>query len=400
MSDGASESSADILIVDDTSANLELLSGMLRGSGYRVRPVPNGRLALMAAAKRVPDLVLLDINMPEMDGFEVCRRFKLDERLQAVPIIFISALSDTQDKVRAFKAGGVDYVTKPFQFEEVEARVANHVELRRLQRDLEGKNQALAESYDRLKELERMRDSLTHMIVHDMRSPLTSVNCFLEVLKMKAAGRLDEKALGYLDKVDQQVSNVIDMVNNVLDLSRLEGGKMPVKIGVVELGSLLDQAVEGSGIHAQRVVVETGGHAKTAVSCDQNLVVRVLGNLLGNALKFTPSGESVKVLVEVRDDDVEVSVRDQGPGIPDKYQGRVFDKFFQTDDGRQRKEFSSGLGLAFCKMALEAHGQHVGVESHEGDGSRFYFTLARPASLSASVPLSASSAVPAALPAG
>ncbi len=375
MSDKVAEDyAADILIVDDTPANLELLSGMLRGSGYRVRPVPNGRLALMAAANQVPDLVLLDINMPEMDGFEVCRRFKADSKLQGVPIIFISALSDTQDKVKAFQAGGVDYVTKPFQFEEVEARVANHVQLRRLQRETEKQNQALESSYARLKELEGMRDSLTHMIVHDMRSPLTSVNCFLEVVKMKSAGRLDEKTLGYLDKVDSQVSSVVAMVNDVLDISRLEDGQMPVEIDELVIGELVRDVREGTGLEAQRVVLREGFFDQR-VKADERVVKRVLGNILGNALKFTPKPESVEIYLTDADDQLIVNVQDHGPGIPEDFRSKVFEKFFQTDDGRKRKEFTSGLGLAFCKLAMDAHGQAIAVDSSEGGGSRFFFSL-------------------------
>lgn len=130
-------SDGNILVVDDTPANLTLLAGMLREKGYKVRPVPGGRLALMAVQSEAPDLILLDINMPEMDGFEVCRRLKADIRFRDIPVIFISALTETLDKVRAFSEGGVDYITKPFQFEEVEARVETHLKLYRYQIDLE-----------------------------------------------------------------------------------------------------------------------------------------------------------------------------------------------------------------------------------------------------------------------
>ena len=365
---------ADILIVDDTPANLDLLSGMLRGSGYRVRPVPNGRLALMAAANQVPDLVLLDINMPEMDGFEVCRRFKANDALEKVPIIFISALSDTQDKVRAFKAGGVDYITKPFQFEEVEARVVTHVKLRRLQQETEQQNQALEDSYSRLKELEGMRDSLTHMIVHDMRSPLTSVNCFLEVVKMKSEGVLDAKTLGYLDKVDRQVASVVAMVNDVLDISRLEDEQMPLEQEDVIIGEILSEAREGTGLDSSRVILRDEC-CDVQVRGDRKVLKRVLGNILGNALKFTPKPEPVELYVCDADDQIIVNIQDNGPGIPEEFRTKVFEKFFQTEDGRKRKEFTTGLGLSFCKMAIEAHGQAIAVASDPGCGSRFYFSL-------------------------
>ena len=171
---------ASVLVVDDTIENLRLLSDLLGEQGYEVRAVTNGRQALQAVEHDPPDLILLDINMPEMDGYEVCRRLRATERSKDVPVIFLTALTDTADKVRAFDAGGVDYVTKPFQFEEVLARVKTHVALRRAQA-------ALADSYKRLRALEQLRDDLVHMVVHDMRSPLTALLIDLRLLKGPAA---------------------------------------------------------------------------------------------------------------------------------------------------------------------------------------------------------------------
>jgi two-component system sensor histidine kinase/response regulator len=175
-----------ILVVDDTPANLRLLTGMLKEQGYRVRPAPNGRLALQAVRAEAPDLILLDINMPEMNGYETCEALKADEAYADIPVIFISALTETSDKIQAFQTGGVDYVTKPFQFEEVQARVEAHLTLFRLKRELE-------EKYRQLKELEQLRDSLTHMIVHDLRSPLTGTLTTLQLIKMTAGDRLEEE---------------------------------------------------------------------------------------------------------------------------------------------------------------------------------------------------------------
>lgn len=141
----------DIMVVDDTPANLQLLTEMLKERGYRVRPVPSGKLAIQAVQKEMPDLILLDIHMPEMDGYEVCEHLKADATLKDIPVIFISALDETLDKVMAFALGGVDYITKPFQFEEVAARVQTHLKLRRLQIELEMQNRQLQENNDQLK---------------------------------------------------------------------------------------------------------------------------------------------------------------------------------------------------------------------------------------------------------
>ena len=213
---------ANILVVDDTLENLRLLSGLLGEQGYDVRPVTSGRQALQAASHDRPELILLDITMPEMNGFETCERLKATEGLKDVPVIFLTALSETADKVKAFEAGGADYITKPFQIEEVLARVRVHLALRRAQVEL-------GESYERLRALERLRDDLVHMVVHDMRSPLTVVMAHLQLLEMEVKGVLSGEAADDLKAATQAVRVVTRMTNELLDVSRMEEGKMPIE---------------------------------------------------------------------------------------------------------------------------------------------------------------------------
>lgn len=191
---------------------------------------------------------------------------------------------------------------------------------------------------------------------------------------MKTEGQLDEKTRGYLDKVDAQVSSVVAMVNDVLDISRLEDGQMPVELEEVVIGELVSEVREAAGLESQRVLLREA-HFEQRVKADGRVIKRVLGNILGNALKFTPKPETVEIYLTDADDQLIVNVQDRGPGIPEDFRSKVFDKFFQTDDGRKRKEFTSGLGLAFCKMAMDAHGQAIAVDSSDGAGSRFFFSL-------------------------
>ena len=184
MKDDEAVPAPSVLIVDDTVDNLRLLAEVLGEQGYEVRPVTSGRQALQAVEQDPPDLILLDINMPEMDGYEVCRRLRLNERCRDLPVIFLTAMADTASKVRAFNMGGVDYITKPFQLDEVLARVRTHIALQRARA-------ALAQSYRRLRALETLRDDLVQMIVHDMGSPLLAVQINLENVKRQATA-LDE----------------------------------------------------------------------------------------------------------------------------------------------------------------------------------------------------------------
>src|SRR5436190_5857867 len=202
-------SAPDILIVDDTPANLQLLTGMLKDRGYKVRPAPNGRLALQAAQMQPPDLILLDINMPDVDGYEACAQLKASELLRDVPVIFISALDETLDKVRAFAVGGVDYVTKPFQFDEVEARVSAHLRLRQLQLELQERNRDLQAVNEQLQRVQELRDNLTHMIVHDLRSPLGGIVGYHDLLQTTEGKRLSPTAADYLAKAQASSEQLI-----------------------------------------------------------------------------------------------------------------------------------------------------------------------------------------------
>lgn len=173
---------ADILVVDDISENLELLVKMLGDLNYTVRPVLSGETALQAARSKTPDVILLDVSMPGMDGYETCAALKADPKTAGAPVIFVSAMDDVIDKVRGFEVGGIDYVTKPLQIEELDARLQTHAQLRRLQLEREGAHRQLRQNHKSLKRLERLRDDLTHMLAHDLRNPLSVVSMTLSLI--------------------------------------------------------------------------------------------------------------------------------------------------------------------------------------------------------------------------
>jgi len=355
------------MIVDDTPENLKLLDGMLRERGYQVRAFPRGELALNAASKNPPDLILLDIMMPGMDGYEVCEALKADPKLADIPVIFISALNETMDKVKAFAVGGVDYITKPFQFEEVEARVRTHLELQRQKRELQ-------QSYDKLRELERLRDSLVHMIIHDLRSPLSGISGYLQLLESEA---LSERAARYVAQATNSTAALMEIVNSLLDVNKLESSEMKLDLGPCELDGLIRQAVAKlEALRGGRQVVIDPSAQPVVILADAGLLSRIIQNLVGNALKFTDKEKGViRLGVEPGEDTVRVFVQDNGPGIPEEYRDKIFEKFGQVEIRGQRREYSTGLGLTFCKLAVEAHGGRIGVDSEVGAGSTFWFEL-------------------------
>jgi signal transduction histidine kinase len=368
---------SNIMAVDDTPANLKLLDGMLREWGYQVRAFPRGRLALAAALNEPPDLILLDITMPEMDGYETCRQFKAIPALQQIPIIFISALNEALDKVNAFGCGGVDYVTKPFQLDEVHARIETHLKIRQLQKALEIQNQQLRENYDRLHALEILRDNLTHMIIHDMRSPLMAISGNLELLS-EEIGALPENSQLCLEDASTATHKLTEMVSSLLDVSRLESGQMPIQRTSCDLQQVVQKVIATlSSLLKNNPVVVEAQSADPTIECDPTLLHRVIGNLLSNAAKFSPRTEPVTISFHNIPGFLKVTVRDQGRGIPPEYHARIFEKFGQVSSENNSKRYSTGLGLTFCKLAIEAHGGQIGIESSQGKGSTFWLTLPR-----------------------
>lgn len=357
---------ADILVVDDTPANLQLLVGMLQERGYRVRPVTNGAHALRAVRSAPPDLILLDITMPEMDGYEVCRRLKADPATRDIPVLFISALTETGDKLRAFQAGGVDYVSKPVQVEEVDARVRTHLELCRQKRELR-------ENYARLLELERLRDSLTHMIVHDMRSPLLAMQLSIGLLR-DGLRETDAESGELLANAQHGINQLVELVEQMLAVSRMEAGKMELHRRRIDVAAMAAEVAAASHllVGSRRLILNTP--RPVWGEGDPDLVRRVIGNLVGNALKFTAAGGTIEVAITAEKQGVRVVVKDDGPGIAPEHHQRIFEKFGRIAAGSTSRP-GSGLGLTFCKMAVEAHGGEIGLESAPGAGCAFWFTL-------------------------
>jgi PAS domain S-box-containing protein len=242
--------------------------------------------------------------------------------------------------------------------------------------DMKNAQNQLEASYAELRKLQGLRDNLTQMIVHDLRSPLTGVIGYLDLFKRRCAAKLDAKELGYVNTAFGAAENLNEMITSLLDTNRLESGEMPLAQGDHDVAEVIQTAMQSlEGAAGQRKMVRDFPDAPQIAYCDADLVRRVTCNLLTNALKFTPAQGSISVRVESKNAWIEVSVTDNGRGIPREHHAKIFEKFGQLGEGAQH---STGLGLTFCKLAVEAQGGAIGVESAPGEGSRFWFTLRRP----------------------
>jgi two-component system sensor histidine kinase/response regulator len=358
-----------VLVVDDQEPNRLLLHDLLQLDGYQVHQAANGLDALALAGSCDPDVVLLDVSMPGMDGFEVCRRLKADARTAPVPVLLVTALDQRAHRLEGIAAGANDYLVKPIDRGEVSLRVRNAVRMRVMHRTMQ-------DQFHALQRLERMRDDLVAMLAHDLRSPLTGLRGFLELAQDNVRDHLAPGFVDMLSEAIRSVDQLNGMIGDMLDVSRMESEQLPLHSEHADLLELAQRAAASIGpppaFHL--VHVRIAGDA-IRVQCDPALIQRVLLNLMANAVRFSPSHCDVMVTVLPRDDGACITVRDRGPGIALHEQERIFDKFAQAGAARTTRTRSTGLGLTFCRMVVERHGGRIGVTSAPGAGSEFWVEL-------------------------
>lgn len=359
----------NVLVVDDEEKNRELLRVLLEAEGFTVLEAEDGEQAIKVVEDTPPDVIILDIMMPKMDGFQVCRRLKDDPKTAPIPILLVTALRERADRIMGIKAGANDFLSKPIDKQDLTLRVRNAAYTKSLFDQLQ-------ENYEKLKELEKLRDNLTNMIVHDMRTPLMGINGYLQLLQMGAKDNLTEKQNQYVIKASNSVSNLMEIVNSLLDVSKLEEGEMKLDLQQCDLRNLVKDAFEMLGSLKDKLNIYFKPPKKPIfVQCDPDLITRVISNLVGNAIKFTPEAGKVKISIKKEDNQARFAVTDTGYGIPPEYQTKIFEKFGQVEIIEKKQKYSTGLGLTFCKLTVEAHGGEIGVDSILEQGSTFWFVL-------------------------
>jgi two-component system sensor histidine kinase/response regulator len=362
-----------ILIVDDNKNNLQVLGSTLHTEGYRLAMAKNGQDAIKQAKKNAPDIILLDIMMPEIDGYQTCKMLKKDENTKSIPVIFLTAKTETDDIVKGFKVGGVDYITKPFKKEELLVRLKNHLDLRQA-------TKKIAQQAQTLKELNNTKDQMFSIISHDLRSPLAGLKNMLDLLTDKETPTDQDFRESAINIMKATTDSTVNLLENLLFWARSQRGDLEINISRLDLHAIVEENIQLAinTIHQKELKVSNKLPDYELVMGDMNLTKTIVRNLLNNAIKFTPNGESITFSSAHNKNHIQLLVADTGIGISEENLKKLFKNDEQFTTYGTNNEKGSGLGLKLCKSFAEKQEGELTVISEEGKGTTFTLSLPKP----------------------
>jgi two-component system sensor histidine kinase/response regulator len=367
----ASAKKSLIACIDDEAMNLELLKFTIKQIDCDVLPIQHSQEALSILQKNIPDVILLDVMMPHMDGFKLCELIKTKRKLKNIPIIFITGMGKTENKVKGFELGGVDYVTKPFNKYELLARIKTHLSLS------EAKNKLSKQAAD-LKKENILKDRLFSIIGHDLRSPLSAIKMQLDFILRGIINPTDanfiNKTVHNLNATTDEAFNLLD---NLLGWAKSESGSLSIIKEDVNLLTLIEQCarLQKLALETKNIALEITIPEKTLVYADMNMIKTVLRNLVSNAIKFTPVDGNISISATLEQDFWHVSVSDSGVGISEDDLTKVLNPSQHFSKEGTEQEAGTGLGLILCQDFIKKNNGELWVKSTLGKGSSFTFSL-------------------------
>ena len=368
-----------ILIVEDNQENIDLLVYFLRPHGYELIAVTDGLQALEAVKKEKPDVILLDIMLPKLDGFGVCERLKKDKKTQFIPIIMLTALKELKDKIKSLEVGADDFITKPFENVELLARVRSLIRLKEYHDRLEHTNAELAKKNESLLRMDQFKEELINLIVHDMKNPLFVIQGNLQMMKMSMEDVSSEFLNKYTTRIERSAQQLLRMVVNLLDISRLEEGTMVLKKDMVNFNEIISEIVDRIKEYPEnknkKILLNLDADICQLIF-DKSVIERVVENMLTFSSNNVSDEGSVEIETHKLDDiEIQFSIQDNGTQIPDKYKEKIFEKFSQAEIKNEGYRVERALGLTFCKLAVEAHGGSMWLDPDINVGNRFVLKL-------------------------
>jgi signal transduction histidine kinase len=359
------DGTASMLVVDDEPRNRKLLVDYLLSEGYRVREAGDGLEALRLARRETPDVVLLDVMMPGMTGHEVCAALKREPRTRLSQVMLVTALSSMPDRVHGLDTGADDYLAKPVRREEFLAKVRALLRVRRVLVELEQAKEALSERNEEL----QLKKTLAQTLVHDLKSPLSAILGNLDLLEMRTEARhryLVQRSKG-------GARRMLKMILNLLDVEALEEGKLTPVFDRTDVREVVRATLQEAEAPAGQRSLDLRLDAPVSAwaQADPVLLRRVIDNLISNAITHSPEGGTIDVTVASREEGIEFAIVDSGPGIPEEHRETVFEKYGQLDARREGTTANKGLGLTFCRLAVEAHGGTIWIDDAPSGGAAF-----------------------------
>jgi two-component system, sensor histidine kinase and response regulator len=372
---------ANILVVDDNLQNRLVLEGHLVAAGYQVIQAENGMEAVKIFASDPVDLVLLDVVMPVMDGFEACRLIRAMDRGSEVPILFVTSHGDSQTHEKAIESGADDLLSKPIQRVELLLRTQSLLRIKRLRDELVLSNVFIASQRDALLRAQEEKRRLSAMIVHDLRGPLGCVLGNADYV-FDSASLTEDLRQAVLD-IHTSADTMDRMLNDLLDIAQSEDGALTPKLQPVDVLGLLDEVrshLRGRERNSNHRIIIDSRPEIGPLQADRDLIRRVIENLVENSTKYAPAGTDIRLEVSLEEERLLFKVRDRGPGVPFAFRSKIFDQYVRLDrDRHQHARGGRGVGLAFCRLAIEAHGGKIWVENSPPTGSAFCFWMPRAA---------------------
>ena len=370
-----------ILIVDDEEINVKLIKALLASENYNLIGAFSGQEALTMLTSISPDLILLDVMMPEMDGFETCRKIKHNKNTRIIPVLMVTALSEKKHRLMALDCGADDFLSKPVERTELKIRVKSLLRIKEYQDELYERYEEISNKNHKLQELEKFRDGLLHMIVHDLKNPLFAISGNLELLLLDKLN-FSETQIIVAENCLISCKDLEEMIQQLLDINKLEHERLQLNKERTDLASLINGVVNQLIKKAESKQISinfVNTNSVSSIQVDNSLIKRVISNLVDNGIRHTPNGGRIDVTTESENskNNLCISIMDTGNGLDPAYHQRIFNKFEQVGIKNQGVSVgAAGLGLAFCKLAVEAHGGEIWVESEgEGKGSTFRFTI-------------------------
>ncbi|KAA3617730.1 MAG: hybrid sensor histidine kinase/response regulator [Calditrichaeota bacterium] len=360
-----------ILIVEDKQDNIDLISYFLKPQNYEISVAMDGESAIEKIANDPPDIILLDIMLPKMNGFEVCERIKKNPETRFIPVIMITALKELKDKIHSLEVGADDFITKPFENVELLTRVKSLLRLKKYHDELEQKNKELLR-------MDQFKDELSHLIVHDMKNPIFVIQGNLQMMSMGLSDPASSVLKKYVDRIDRSTQNLLRMVMNLIDIAKIESGQMKLNKELIKVNDVIEKCVqkvcEYPENNTKKVTLSLSKEVPFTY-VDNSVLERVMENIITFAVSNINTDGEVNINTSFNDNIVNCEIKDDGIQIPPKYQHSVFEKYSQIEIKNEGYRVGRGLSFTYSKIAVEAHKGKLYLDNSSSTGNKFIINL-------------------------